>query len=100
MSSRRPSSDRNHRETRSANRPGRTLPTRTPILSGGTDMDVPRFRRTARSDRGASVIPTPQKQRKISRSEERRVGKGVPVRLDLGGRRTIKKKKKTHTKTR
>src|SRR3546814_14085178 len=30
---------------------------------------------------------------KISRSEESRVGKSVSVRVDLGGRRTIKKKK-------
>src|SRR3546814_13982597 len=29
-----------------------------------------------------------------ARSEERRVGKGVSVRVDLGGRRIIKKKKK------
>src|SRR3546814_11672140 len=30
----------------------------------------------------------------IVRSEERRVGKSVSVRVDLGGRRSIKKKKK------
>src|SRR3546814_1475890 len=30
------------------------------------------------------------------RSEERRVGKGVSVRVDLGGRRIIKKKKETN----
>src|SRR3546814_12522045 len=29
----------------------------------------------------------------VGRSEERRVGKGVSVRVDLGGRRTIKKNK-------
>src|SRR3546814_11109899 len=32
-----------------------------------------------------------------SRSEERRVGKSVSVRVDLGGRRIIKKKTKEHT---
>src|SRR3546814_11889413 len=31
----------------------------------------------------------------LGRSEERRVGKRVSVRVDLGGRRIIKKKKKT-----
>src|SRR3546814_15134598 len=31
------------------------------------------------------------------RSEERRVGKSVSVRVDLGGRRIIKKKKKMNT---
>src|SRR3546814_11600319 len=31
--------------------------------------------------------------RRATRSEERRVGKGVSVRVDLGGRRHIKKKK-------
>src|SRR3546814_19963016 len=33
------------------------------------------------------------------RSEERRVGKSVSVRVDLGGRRIIKKKTKKHTIT-
>src|SRR3546814_19324150 len=33
------------------------------------------------------------------RSEERRVGKSVSVRVDLGGRRIIKKKKSRHTPT-
>src|SRR3546814_11556913 len=33
------------------------------------------------------------------RSEERRVGKAVSVRVDLGGRRIIKKKKQLHTHT-
>src|SRR3546814_4572698 len=32
----------------------------------------------------------------FDRSEERRVGKSVSVRVDLGGRRIIKKKKKNH----
>src|SRR3546814_16839779 len=36
-----------------------------------------------------------QNQRFKIRSEERRVGKSVSVRVDLGGRRIIKKKKKT-----
>src|SRR3546814_18574189 len=31
------------------------------------------------------------------RSEERRVGKSVSVRVDLGGRRILKKKKNIHT---
>src|SRR3546814_8701728 len=31
----------------------------------------------------------------VSRSEERRVGKSVSVRVDLGGRRIIKKKNRT-----
>src|SRR3546814_21107628 len=34
---------------------------------------------------------------RIKRSEERRVGKGVSVRVDLGGRRIIKKKKKRNS---
>src|SRR3546814_11067502 len=38
----------------------------------------------------------PQVQQDLgNRSEERRVGKDVSVRVDLGGRRIIKKKKKT-----
>src|SRR6184192_4603730 len=36
--------------------------------------------------------------RKPPRSEERRVGKSVNRRVDLGGRRIIKKKKKTNKK--
>src|SRR3546814_14189371 len=35
----------------------------------------------------------------ISRSEERRVGKSVSVRVDLGGRRIIKKKKTCNINT-
>src|SRR3546814_16303352 len=34
----------------------------------------------------------------VDRSEERRVGKDVSVRVDLGGRRNIKKKKKINTR--
>src|SRR3546814_12010151 len=34
----------------------------------------------------------------LRRSEERRVGKSVSVRVDLGGRRIIKKKKERQTK--
>src|SRR3546814_16367413 len=41
----------------------------------------------------AQVIDLPE------RSEERRVGKSVSVRVDLGGRRIIKKKKERITKT-
>src|SRR3546814_12067457 len=46
----------------------------------------------------------PQEQQRelidrAERSEERRVGKSVSVRVDLGGRRIIKKKKNKHTKT-
>src|SRR3546814_13179325 len=36
---------------------------------------------------------------KLRRSEERRVGKGVSVRVDLGGRSIIKKKKQKKIKT-
>src|SRR3546814_16075101 len=36
----------------------------------------------------------------INRSEERRVGKSVSVRVDLGGRRIIKKKKKQNVTNR
>src|SRR3546814_16395766 len=39
----------------------------------------------------------PNKARELLRSEERRVGKEWSVRVDIGGRRIIKKKK--HTKT-
>src|SRR3546814_14162096 len=35
----------------------------------------------------------------VCRSEERRVGKSVSVRVDLGGRRLIKKKKKYYNQT-
>src|SRR3546814_20973369 len=40
-------------------------------------------------DRNQSIFPVEQ----IERSEERRVGKSVSVRVDLGGRSIIKKKK-------
>src|SRR3546814_10953520 len=36
----------------------------------------------------------------LPRSEERRVGKSVSVRVDLGGRRIIKKKKRKKTRKR
>src|SRR3546814_14833442 len=40
-------------------------------------------------------VDTVEKFRRVgARSEERRVGKSVSVRVDLGGRRIIKKKKK------
>src|SRR3546814_15389859 len=44
----------------------------------------------ARRDRAA------QPGRAILRSEERRVGKECVVRIDLGGRRSIKQKKRKH----
>src|SRR3546814_17173511 len=40
------------------------------------------------------------RQQEIDRSEERRVGKSVSVRVDLGGRSIIKKKKKNDKKRR
>src|SRR3546814_14506109 len=43
----------------------------------------------------ASATPAPTAAPATPRSEERRVGQGVSVRVDLGGRRNIKKKKKT-----
>src|SRR3546814_15271553 len=47
------------------------------------------------STSSCSVSPSlPQVERVSNRSEERRVGKEVSVRVDLGGRRIIKKKKK------
>src|SRR3546814_15330295 len=39
------------------------------------------------------------RQQHAARSEERRVGKEVSVRVDLGGRRNIKKKKRKHDNT-
>src|SRR3546814_4802457 len=43
-------------------------------------------------------IASPSPSSQSGRSEERRVGKSVSVRVDLGGRRIIKKKKKNQTK--
>src|SRR3546814_16630304 len=48
----------------------------------------------------ASPLFTPNPRRRpkrLLRSEERRVGKGVSVRVDLGGRRIIEKKNKQET---
>src|SRR3546814_13709410 len=54
--------------------------------------------RTKNPTNGRSLLyplcaPTFPQLRIPRRSEERRVGKGVSVRVDLGGRRIIKKKK-------
>src|SRR3546814_5898495 len=54
---------------------------------GGGDGRAAGFRRAA----GAGAAPGVGA---AGRSEERRVGKSVSVRVDLGGRRIIKKKKK------
>src|SRR3546814_2371637 len=46
-------------------------------------------------DRSSLVwVLRPEEAQRLLRSEERRVGKSVSVRVDLGGRRIIKKKKK------
>src|SRR3546814_16998966 len=48
---------------------------------------------------GARIRLEPQRGWEVNeRSEERRVGKSVSVRVDLGGRRIIKKKKKQEIK--
>src|SRR3546814_12395509 len=47
---------------------------------------------------GLDVVGTPISVTVLSRSEERRVGKEWSVRVDLGGRRIIKKKKKNNMK--
>src|SRR6056297_3840562 len=56
-------------------------------------------RRTRRSTTARSKTERPEtrpsRRQPTVRSEERRVGKSVSVRVDLGGRRIIKKKKKT-----
>src|SRR3546814_11570230 len=44
--------------------------------------------------RRASILSSPRLVRQSRRSEERRVGKRVSVRVDLGGRRSLKKKNK------
>src|SRR3546814_20972353 len=46
----------------------------------------------------AAPVEAVQVQQQQIRSEERRVGKSVSVRVDLGGRRIIKKKKKNKKK--
>src|SRR3546814_20878741 len=53
----------------------------------------PLYRRLSRDDRWRGFRAAAQ-----GRSEERRVGKSVSVRVDLGGRRIIKKKKKKNKK--
>src|SRR3546814_14607007 len=67
-----------------------------------------RRRRSSRRRRTATAfamvrrpgLVQPRTSRSDHRSEERRVGKSVSVRVDLGGRRIIKKKKiKTHIDT-
>src|SRR3546814_11395943 len=62
----------------------------------------PRYARAPRI--GAALPPLPPLCRRLAdaaaagRSEERRVGKSVSVRVDLGGRRILKKKKTTKQK--
>src|SRR3546814_18125839 len=60
----------------------------TPEFAGSSGGDTMTFAQAASLP---LVIPGVQHG---LRSEERRVGKGVSVRVDLGGRRIIKKKKK------
>src|SRR3546814_18002569 len=48
---------------------------------------------------GRQAVRDRRRHQRNQRSEERRVGKSVSVRVDLGGRRIIKKKKQTRTTT-
>src|SRR3546814_2499073 len=77
-----------------------------------SDLDLPRAARPQRAvglhlwpRRRAAVRNVPAARPlfvavdPLSRSEERRVGKSVSVRVDLGGRRIINKKKKTQQYT-
>src|SRR3546814_20438933 len=74
-----------------------------PILSTCSAPPIGRIHALpTRSMRGSSATspttaPRRRCSRKSARSEERRVGKELSVRVDLGGRRIIKKKKKYHT---
>src|SRR3546814_13692118 len=64
----------------------------SPRTAGGSSSrDSPR---TSRCSSNPSVPRRRRSKAAKSRSEERRVGKEVSVRVDLGGSRIIKKKKK------
>src|SRR3546814_4451300 len=66
------------------------------ILSSGMKPEdvIAEVKASGLRGRGGAGFPTGLKW---SRSEERRVGKGVSVRVDLGGRRIIKKKNNTNS---
>src|SRR3546814_19614481 len=53
---------------------------------------APGSARTSASERAVQGVPEKLDSPPPERSEERRVGKSVSVRVDLGGRRIIKKK--------
>src|SRR3546814_14444675 len=76
-----------------------------PLINPATEQPVAIFRAAGHRDIEAAVraaqrafpgyADTTRKERvRLIRSEERRVGKSVSVRVDLGGRRIIKKKTK------
>src|SRR3546814_6867852 len=66
------------------------LPVPPPLATPARRCKAPGPGTAFQGDRVASCLAA-------SRSEERRVGKSVSVRVDLGGRRIIKKKKKNRT---
>src|SRR3546814_12880319 len=67
--------------------------------AGSADESIPREASRAGALAHKSTIRSACREslrrQSIPRSEERRVGKSVSVRVDLGGRRIIKKKKRT-----
>src|SRR3546814_12653096 len=88
------SSDLRHQRTNSRARPGRSL-WRNRADRGG----IRQAGRAGRSNRNWLFHESLHRAERSSppperRSEERRVGKECAVRVDLGGRRIIKKKKK------
>src|SRR3546814_15327571 len=66
-------------------------------------LDMHTDRRIGQHAAGGAVLIVKrgiaQRHIEIERSEERRVGKDVSVRVDLGGRRIIKKKKREQQST-
>src|SRR3546814_11257067 len=65
-----------------------------PISGAGEEAGRTQERRAVQAARAAARTGAPAQPSEGERSEERRVGKDVSVRVDLGGRRIIKKKTK------
>src|SRR3546814_15857337 len=71
----------------------RSIRTRCRLVHA-TLQGLPRPSHLRRRISSASAERHGSRRRQDGRSEERRVGKSVSVRVDLGGRRILKKKKK------